>query len=242
MSIASELSALNGYILGAYDEINGKGGTVPANKNMANLASAISSISSGTPTTITPLQVTENGTYTAPTGTAYSPVTVNVSGGGGISGLYTGVVTIADESAQTYITISEAFPKEKGQPKLCILYEMNTAENDTGTDTSRTRFPKYFIAKRGTATSSGTGASKESYHMSYHAIQFSGSSYSSDDTNSSVKGMFYQKTSALNYNVYSFCGGSAGTGNLYFGTGGTYGLRTGRSYRWMVIIDSELDA
>lgn len=81
MSIASELSALNGYILGAYDEVTNKGGTVPANKNMANLASAISSISSGTPTTITPLEVTENGTYTAPTGTAYSPVTVNVSGG-----------------------------------------------------------------------------------------------------------------------------------------------------------------
>lgn len=47
MSIASELSALNGYILGAYDEINDKGGTVPTNKNMANLASAIASISSG---------------------------------------------------------------------------------------------------------------------------------------------------------------------------------------------------
>lgn len=47
MSIASELSALNGYILGAYDEINDKGGTAPANKNMANLASAIASIPSG---------------------------------------------------------------------------------------------------------------------------------------------------------------------------------------------------
>lgn len=47
MSIASELNALNGYILGAYDEINTKGGTVPANKNMANLASAIASIESG---------------------------------------------------------------------------------------------------------------------------------------------------------------------------------------------------
>lgn len=47
MSIASELTALNGYILGAYDEINEKGGTVPANKNMANLASAISSIETG---------------------------------------------------------------------------------------------------------------------------------------------------------------------------------------------------
>lgn len=47
MSIASELSALNGYILSAYDEVNDKGGTVPANKNMANLASAIASISGG---------------------------------------------------------------------------------------------------------------------------------------------------------------------------------------------------
>ena len=47
MSIASELNAMNGYILGAYDEINAKGGTVPANKNMANLASAIASISGG---------------------------------------------------------------------------------------------------------------------------------------------------------------------------------------------------
>lgn len=47
MSIASELLALNGYILGAYDEINDKGGTVPTNKNMANLASAIASISGG---------------------------------------------------------------------------------------------------------------------------------------------------------------------------------------------------
>lgn len=44
MSIASELTALNGYILDAYDEINTRGGTVPANKNMANLVSAIASI------------------------------------------------------------------------------------------------------------------------------------------------------------------------------------------------------
>lgn len=47
MSIASELTALNGYILGAYDEVDNKGGTVPANKNMANLATAIASISGG---------------------------------------------------------------------------------------------------------------------------------------------------------------------------------------------------
>ena len=37
----------------------------------------------GTNIDVEPLSVTTNGTYTAPTGTAYSPVTVNVSGGGG---------------------------------------------------------------------------------------------------------------------------------------------------------------
>lgn len=36
-----------------------------------------------TPITVESLSVTQNGTYTAPTGKAYSPVTVNVSGGGG---------------------------------------------------------------------------------------------------------------------------------------------------------------
>ena len=35
----------------------------------------------GSSVTVEPLNVTANGTYTAPTGTAYSPVTVNVSGG-----------------------------------------------------------------------------------------------------------------------------------------------------------------
>ena len=81
MSIASELNALNGYILGAYNEINTMGGTVPANQNMANLASAIGSIPSGSSITVEQLNVSANGTYTAPAGKAYSPIVVNVAGG-----------------------------------------------------------------------------------------------------------------------------------------------------------------
>lgn len=127
MSIASELNALNGYILGAYDEINTKGGTVPANKNMANLASAIGSISTGSSTTIIPLDVTENGTYTAPTGTAYSPVTVNVSGGSG------GGIDISAFRGCTKIEVgvyhptsmnSNTIPHSLGLvPRLFALYE-----------------------------------------------------------------------------------------------------------------------
>lgn len=38
---------------------------------------------SGPSVTVEPLSVDENGVYTAPAGKAYSPVTVEVSGGGG---------------------------------------------------------------------------------------------------------------------------------------------------------------
>ncbi len=47
MSIASELTNLRTNISNAYDAINTKGGTMPTNKNTANLASAISSIAGG---------------------------------------------------------------------------------------------------------------------------------------------------------------------------------------------------
>lgn len=46
MSIATELTALQGHISNAYDAVNTKGGTIPANKNMANLDDAILSIQS----------------------------------------------------------------------------------------------------------------------------------------------------------------------------------------------------
>ena len=60
MSIASELNALNGHIISAYDEINTKGGTVPANKNMSNLASAIASIPGGCSVNTTTIEIGEN--------------------------------------------------------------------------------------------------------------------------------------------------------------------------------------
>ena len=47
------------------------------------VTSVTGTASSGGSTTIEALNVTTNGTYTAPSGKAYSPVTVNVSGGGG---------------------------------------------------------------------------------------------------------------------------------------------------------------
>ena len=48
MSIATELTALSGHITNAYDAVQTKGGTIPTNKNMANLDDAILSIQSST--------------------------------------------------------------------------------------------------------------------------------------------------------------------------------------------------
>lgn len=60
-----------------------------------------------TPITVESLSVTQNGTYTAPTGKAYSPVTVNVSGGGGGGLEYeTGTWTPGEDVAEKWISFT----------------------------------------------------------------------------------------------------------------------------------------
>ena len=70
----------------------------------------IASISGGGSTpVINSLSVTENGTYTAPTGVdGYSPITVNVSGGGGGS-VVTGTITPSADSRS--LTIADIIGK-----------------------------------------------------------------------------------------------------------------------------------
>lgn len=64
MSIATELQDLNDNILDAYTAVQDKGGTVPANKNTANLPTAISSISGGG--VGIPREIDANGVYMVP--------------------------------------------------------------------------------------------------------------------------------------------------------------------------------
>ena len=47
MSIASVITSMETNISNAYDTISAKGGTLPANKNLENLSTAIDSISGG---------------------------------------------------------------------------------------------------------------------------------------------------------------------------------------------------
>ena len=87
MSIQSEINRITDARDDSFDAVAAKGVTVPTGSTIDDLPTLIGQIQTGGggSVTVNPLSVTQNGTYTAPTGTAYSPVTVNVSGGGSSS-------------------------------------------------------------------------------------------------------------------------------------------------------------
>ena len=80
--------------------------------------------------TVEALSVTQNGTYTAPTGKAYSPVTVNVSGGGGgASNVVTGTFTTVSTRA-TNGTVSLPYTGS-GYPIVLLVYINGGVYNGT---------------------------------------------------------------------------------------------------------------
>ena len=81
MSVADKITQLVSDISASYQKIESKGGTIPSSKNTNNLPDAIDSIPSGGEPVITPIEITENGTYTAESVDGYSPINVNVPTG-----------------------------------------------------------------------------------------------------------------------------------------------------------------
>ena len=82
MSVADKITQLINDISSSYQKIQSKGGTIPTNKNTNNLPNAIDSIPSCSKAVIAPIEITANGTYTAPEGIdGYSPINVNVTSG-----------------------------------------------------------------------------------------------------------------------------------------------------------------
>ena len=107
MSIQSEITRIASAKSDIADAIETKGVTVPSGSMIDDLAALILQIQSSGVTvtrtidtaggmiveisttdakTYSPITITENGTYTASSDTAYSQVIVNVSGGGGDDG------------------------------------------------------------------------------------------------------------------------------------------------------------
>lgn len=78
---AVDSAQLNADLTSVANAIRGKSGGSSPLAFPSGFVSEVGSIQTGG--VVTPLNVTQNGTYAAPAGDGYSPVTVNVSGGGG---------------------------------------------------------------------------------------------------------------------------------------------------------------
>lgn len=86
----------------------------------------------GSLVTVSPLSVTQNGTYTAPSGTAYSPVTVNVSGGGGESNYVHGEFNTGSTAGEV-ITINIPY-SGSGYPIAAMVYVKGGVYDSSNTD------------------------------------------------------------------------------------------------------------
>lgn len=102
MSIATELSTLNDNILDAYTAVDGKGGTVPENKNTDSLATAITSIPTGGGVTEIPVEA--EGPQGEGHITAYDTTTGIITGDG--FGSTAGKVWFLDRDTHTYKALS----------------------------------------------------------------------------------------------------------------------------------------
>lgn len=141
MAIADKLTKLSTDITNAYTAIDNKGGTIPANKNTDNLASAIGSISTGTtPTGTKQVSITQNGTTTEDvTNYASAEISVNVpqpSGTKQISITENGTITedvTNYSSAEIMTNVPMSAPKVEGTFTLASAGQTPIIEHNLGT-------------------------------------------------------------------------------------------------------------
>ena len=142
---------------------------------------------------VVPLSVTTNGTYTAPSGTAYSPVTVNVSGGGATVATTTWSNTDSTATTHTFTGLS-------GTPKAAFLRCTTSLSRSSSSS-------NYYVADMrwtGTATAGNSfRRSNGTYANVTSGYSFSASGTSltvtTTGTSTSNPGSFYNGTYELTY-------------------------------------------
>ena len=111
MSIASQLTALEGNISDAYNMVAQRGGTVPVRKNMENLDDAIATIPSGGSFIGIPREVDANGVYRMPTQslTFALPSGVTDVGARALSSAFYGCTSLTSVDLSSLTTMSGSY-------------------------------------------------------------------------------------------------------------------------------------
>ena len=150
---------------------------------------------------------------------------------GGLPFFYTGTITGTGEEGA--VTIENAFTVGEA-PRVIILYEEH-ASNNSSTDDSL-YYPKLFIARNDLKDTANTTTST-SFYVMYYATKKSGNSISSYKQGTPCNG--YRKGSAMNH-YYETVIGRLSDGSLSVYCEGTYGIRAGRTYRWVAIAEDTI--
>lgn len=138
MSIASELQILSGYVSALADDMDDiitaleDKGITATGHNFGDFASDIDSIQTGI--TAEALTVTENGTYTAPTGKAYTPVTVDVGTFHPEPVTPPASIIPSDLPQDGKMRIHYSIPSNATDRTVTILYYGNTSTTQTTID------------------------------------------------------------------------------------------------------------
>ena len=146
-----------------------------------DMPAAIGSISSGG-VTVEALSVTNNGTYTAPTGTAYTPVTVNVAGGGATILSGTDAPAAAQGSNGNMYLQYEELPS--GYTRLEYIQSDGSQYIDTGYVPTRSTSAKLKLNPQNIQESAILGASWDmgGFFLMFYSSKFRWHSASSADS------------------------------------------------------------
>lgn len=227
---------LNADLTSVANAIRAKGGTSASLAFPAGFVDAIGDIETGGGVTVSPLSVTANGTYTAPSGEAYSPVTVNVpTGGGGASNVVTGTFTGTTTGAAMDVTLNYS---GNGYPIAVMVYPEEGPYNSAGTFYSliqRYAIQMFSAIKiiPGTDPIYGNNAPENqcTTNVSYKNSSGSADSYAVSTLKNSRQ---YQNAAATNYVTTTLRFKSSTKMSVYIAST-SYGFAANITYRYWVI-------
>lgn len=191
------------------------------------------------PSNISPLTVTENGTYSAPAGSAYTPVIVNVSGSGGASNMVQGTFTTQSSAGVQSVSIPYT---GTGYPIAAMVFVSGGAYN-SGNSTWYNSTQRYAVGQW--TMSKSVISSTPTYTTSGTQNQGVTTAIYKNSTSSSTS---YTRTSAMNTNVFSSSNAtnaavtcvrfkSRTSLSVYVNTS-SYGLLPGLEYQYIVVYSS----